>query len=82
MLRPFAAIPITDKGTPIHGPTPRLNPRVGATKGKITYVKEHRTAEMIIEKLNVRTSSESVTSAEFNSLIDSINNYSFMRNAK
>ncbi|MDG1488953.1 MAG: hypothetical protein P8R36_01570, partial [Actinomycetota bacterium] len=39
-------------------------------------------AEIIIEKLKVRTSSESVTSAEFNSLIDSINNYSFMRNAK
>ena len=52
----FAPIATRPRGNPTHGPTPEPIPTSGAKKGKITYVKQHRTPDITIDKLNVLVS--------------------------
>ena len=56
MLRTLAAMATSPRGRPIQGPTPELTPARGAKKGRITYVRAHRTPEITIDVLNTRVS--------------------------
>ena len=59
MLHTLAATPMMLVITPMVLPTPDAIPINGATNGKITYVRRHRTAEIRIEVLKVFWASSS-----------------------